>query len=159
MNQVIARRDWLKQSAISLAVCTGFIPSLFAGENRTGGSFRATSQSNPEEAAVKVCLENYMTGDGHRMEMAFHPSASMKYVDFQSGEFKDVPIADFIARVKANATKTDRKIGIVSLNIEGTAAQAKIHLESGTVIMNDYMNLLKINGEWKIVSKIFSRQQ
>jgi len=43
------------------------------------------------------------------------------------------------------------------MNIEGNAAQAKIKIETGSVIMNDYMNLLKINGEWKIVSKIFSR--
>lgn len=98
-----------------------------------------------------------MSGDGNRMEKAFHPSATMKYVDYQSGEFKDVPIADFIARVKANTNKPERKIGIESLNIEGTAAQAKIKIESGTVIMYDYMNLLKVNGEWKIVSKIFAR--
>jgi protease I len=69
-----------------------------------------------------------------------------------------VPIADYIARVKANTTKQDRKIEIVSLNIEGTAAHAKIKIDTEKVILWDYMNLLKINGEWKIVSKIFSRQ-
>jgi hypothetical protein len=116
------------------------------------------AQTNPEETAVRACLDNYMSGDGDRLEKAFHPSASMKYVDYQSGEFKDVPIADFIARVKSNTTKADRKIGIVSLNMEGNAAQAKIKIETAQVIMYDYMNLLKINGEWKIVSKIFSRQ-
>ena len=101
-----------------------------------------------------------MSGQGDRMEKAFHPSASMKYIDYQSKEFKDVPIADFIARVKANtsATPVQRTIEIVSLNIEGSAAQAKIKIETAKVIMYDYMNLLKINGEWKIVSKIFSRQ-
>ena len=100
-----------------------------------------------------------MSGVGDRVEKSFHPSATMKYVDYQSGEFKDVPIAEFISRVKGNpnAGKSDRKIEIVSMNIEGNAAQAKIRIESGNVVMNDYMNLLKINGEWKIVSKIFSR--
>ena len=110
-----------------------------------------------DEEAVKACLENYMSGDGDRMEKAFHPSATMKYIDAQSNEFKDVPIADFIARVKANTTKQDRKIGIVALNIEGNAANGKIKIETDKVIMYDYMNMLKINGEWKIVSKIFSR--
>lgn len=116
------------------------------------------AQATTEEAGVKACLENYMSGDGNRMEKAFHPSATMKYIDYQSNEFKDVPIADFIARVKSNTTKADRKIEIVSLNIEGNAAQAKIKIETDQVFMYDYMNLLKINGEWKIVSKIFSRQ-
>lgn len=111
-----------------------------------------------EEAAVRACLDNYMSGQGDRMEKAFHPSATMKYVDFKTNEFKDVPIAEFIARVKANTNRPERKIEIVSLNVEGTAAQAKIRIETATVIMNDYMNLLKINGEWKIVSKIFAAQ-
>lgn len=111
-----------------------------------------------EEPAVRECLQNYMSGQGDRVEKAFHPSATMKYVDYQSKEFKDVPIADYIARVKGNTgPRADRKIEVVSLNVEGTAAQAKIKIETDKVIMYDYMNLLKINGEWKIVSKIFSR--
>jgi hypothetical protein len=109
----------------------------------------------PDEAGVKACLENYMSGDGNRMEKAFHPSATMKYIN----EFVDVPIADFIARAKANTSgPAKRTIEIVSMNIEGTAASAKIKIEMEKVILYDYMNLLKINGEWKIVSKIFSRQ-
>jgi hypothetical protein len=115
------------------------------------------AQSKTDEAAVRECLENYMSADGPRVEKAFHLSAFMKYIDVANGEFKDVPIAEYIARVKANTNKPDRKIGIESMNIEGNAAQAKIKIESATSILYDYMNLLKINGEWKIVSKIFSR--
>ena len=111
-----------------------------------------------DEAAVKACLENYMSGEGDRVEKAFHSSATMKYIDAQSGEFKDVPIADYITRVKANTSKSDRKIEIVALNIEGNAANGKIRIETDKVILYDYMNMLKVNGEWKIVSKIFSRQ-
>lgn len=114
---------------------------------------------NNDEAGVRECLQNYMSGQGDRVEKAFHPSATMKYIDVQSKEFKDVPIADYIARVKGNTgPRADRKIGIESLNVAGTAAQAKIKIETDKVIMYDYMNLLKINGEWKIVSKIFSRE-
>ena len=80
-------------------------------------SFSVFAQT--DEAAVKACLENYMSGDGNRMEKAFHTTATMKYIDAQSGEFKDVPIADFIARVKANPGTAQRKIEIVSMNIEG----------------------------------------
>jgi protease I len=129
---------------ILLILCCGIVLSL-------------TAKAQTDEASVRACLENYMSGDGDRMEKAFHSSATMKYIDAQTGEFKDVPIADFIARVKANTTKSERKIEIVSLNIEGTAAQAKIKIEMEKLILYDYMNLLKINGEWKIVSKIFGR--
>lgn len=119
-------------------------------------SFNAYTQN--DEAGVRACLENYMSGEGDRVEKAFHPSATMKYIDVQTGEFKDVPIADYIARVKSNTSKTDRKIEIVALNIEGNAANGKIRIETDKVILYDYMNLLKVNGEWKIVSKIFSRE-
>ena len=118
---------------------------------------KGMAQTN-EDAGVKACLENYMSGEGDRVEKAFHTSATMKYIDAQSGEFKDVPIADYIARVKASTNKADRKIEIASMNVEGNAAQAKIKIELEKVILYDYMNLLKINGEWKIVSKIFTRQ-
>ena len=121
-------------------------------------SVTSIAQNNTvEEAAVRACLENYMSGDGNRMEKAFHPSATMKYIDAKTNEFKDVPIADFIARVKANTNKPERKIEIMALNVEGNAANGKIRIESGDVILYDYMNMLKIDGEWKIVSKIFSR--
>jgi len=121
------------------------------------------SFAQPDEAGAKACLENYMSGDAARVEKAFHPTATMKYVDYKTGEFKDVPIADYIARVKANSsnnngTRPSRKIEVVSMNVEGTAAQAKIKIETDQVVMYDYMNLLKVNGEWKIVSKIFNRQ-
>jgi pyocin large subunit-like protein len=119
-------------------------------------SVSAMSQS--DEAGARACLDNYMSGEADRVEKAFHPSASMKYIDIQTGEFKDVPIADYIARVRANTTKSERKIEVVALNVEGNAANGKIKIETDKVIMYDYMNMLKVNGEWKIVSKIFSRK-
>ena len=123
-----------------------------------GLSLSLSAQQENDEAGARACLENYMSGQGDKVEKAFHTSATMKYIDAQSGEFKDIPIAEYIARVKATTTKTERKIDIISLNVEGNAANGKIKIEMEKVILYDYMNLLKINGEWKIVSKIFSRK-
>lgn len=121
-------------------------------------TFSLTIMGQTGDAGARACLENYMSGEADRVEKAFHPSASMKYLDAQTNEFKDVPIAEYIARVRANTNKSQRKIEIVSLNVEGNAANGKIRIETDKVIMYDYMNMLLINGEWKIVSKIFSRQ-
>lgn len=117
----------------------------------------AAGQSATEETQVKACLENYMSGEGNRMEQAFHTSAFMKYIDPKTGTFKDVPIAEFIARIKSTPPAGGRKIELLSFDISGTAAQAKIRLENDKAIFLDYLNLLKIDGSWKIVSKIFSR--
>jgi len=118
------------------------------------------AQAQNDEAGVRVCLENYMSGVPDRVEKAFHPSATMKFIDYKTGEFKDVPITEYLQRVKTNYTGAapKRTIEIVSVNAEGTAAQAKIRIETNEVFMYDYMNLLKLDGEWKIVSKIFHRQ-
>ncbi len=136
----------MKKTTLLLAIVFATITSL--------SSF---AQTLTDDAAVRACLQDYMSGDGNRMEKAFHTSATMKYIDVKTGEFKDVPIAEFIARVKANTTKQERKIEIVSVNIEGTAAAGKIRIETDKTVLYDYMNMLKINNEWKIVSKIFSR--
>lgn len=122
-----------------------------------------TSAQTSDEEGVKLALTNYLDGgtygDTVKLNKAFHLSASMKYIDNKTGEFKDVPIRDFLNRAKAGAGKTsDRKTKIVYTNISGTAAQAQVEIDGGTYKFHDYMNLLKINGEWKIVSKIFWRE-
>jgi len=121
-----------------------------------------SAQSKAEKAALEKTLLNYLEGgtdgDTTRLIAAFHPSASMKFVDNKTGEFKDVPIVTYLENAKKNAgKKSDRKTKILSYDIDGTAAQAKVEIDFGTGMFHDYFNLLKINGEWKIVSKIFFR--
>lgn len=116
-----------------------------------------------DEEGVKQALMNYLDGgtygDTVKPNKAFHLSASMKYIDNKTGEYKDVPIRDFLTRAKGNAGKTStRKTKIVYTHISGTAAHAQVEIDGGTYKFHDYMNLLKINGEWKIVSKIFWRE-
>ena len=48
-----------------------------------------------------------------------------------------------------------RGIGVESVDIAGNAAVAKIILDYPSVKFVDYMSLLKINGEWKIINKSF----
>lgn len=120
------------------------------------------AQSQAEKAALEKTLLNYLEGgtdgDTTRLIAAFHPSASMKFVDNKTGEFRDVPIATYLDNARKSAgKKSDRKTKILSYDIDGTAAQAKVEIDFGTGMFHDYFNLLKINGEWKIVSKIFYR--
>ena len=112
---------------------------------------------------VKETVQNYLDGgtygDTAKMAKVFHPTAFMKFVDVKTGEFRDVPIAKYLEGGKANAgKKADRSTKIVSVDITGTAAQAKIELDYPNTKLTDYFNLLKINGEWKVVSKIFARE-
>lgn len=123
-----------------------------------GGNLHA---QGTEEAAVRATLENYMSAQQDRVRKAFELTAHMQLVDPESGELKKVPITEYIARlapvVKEEPGKSWKR-EIQSIDISGNAAQAKIRIDAGTMMIYDYMSLLKINGEWKIVSKVFSRE-
>lgn len=119
-------------------------------------------KTKSDKDAVKATLMNYFeggnNGESERVVAAFHPDATMQYIDLKTGEHKIVPIADFLARVKQNdGKKIERTCKIVNMDISETAAHAKLEIDGGSYVFHDYMNLLKINGEWKIVNKIFHR--
>ena len=56
---------------------------------------------------------------------------------------------------KPAADESKRKRAIEAIDVVGNAAVARIILDYPTVKFIDYMTLLKINGEWKIVNKSF----
>lgn len=56
------------------------------------------------------------------------------------------------------ADEAQRRRWIASAEVYGNAAVARIVLDYPTVTYIDLFTLLKINGEWKIVTKTFSSQ-
>lgn len=121
--------------------------------------FEAQDKDLALEATLMDYLDGGTNGDTTRLIRAFHPSASMKYIDNATGQFRDVPIGDYLNRAKAGAgKKTERTTRIVQYEKTGTAAQARVESDYPTFRFIDYFNLLQINGRWQIVSKIFYRQ-
>lgn len=130
---------------------------LFSATLATALVGQAHAQTNNEETAVRACLALYLSLDADQMEKAFHPSGTVKHIDNKTGEYKDETVAAFLTRVRAITNKPERKFEIVSLNIDGTAAQTRIRIEQKDLIFTDFLNLLKIDGTWRIVSKVFRR--
>lgn len=112
-----------------------------------------------EKDAARVPLENYLkghaTGDGEYMKKAFHTEGNLIFI--RDGKFMTRSFADYIAGFtgKPAADEDKRKRWIESVEVTGNAAVGKIILDYPTVKFVDYMTLLKINGEWKIVNKSF----
>jgi hypothetical protein len=113
----------------------------------------------PEKDAVRVPLENYIkghaTGDGEYMRKAFHTEGNLIFI--REGNFMTRSFADYISGFsgKPAADEANRKRSIEAIDVSGNAAVAKIILDYPTTRFVDYMSLLRINGEWKIVTKIF----
>jgi putative lumazine-binding protein len=120
------------------------------------------SAQESENAAVRIPLEYYIkahaTGDPEYARRAFHTEGNMIWI--REGKYTSEPLDSFIKRAftgKPAADEDKRKEGrrIESVDIAGNAAVARIILDYPTVKFVDYMTLLKINGEWKIVNKSF----
>lgn len=131
-----------------------------------GGAFvagtRGATADNADEVGVRRALEAYLqghaTGVGDHFWRAMHTDMRMSFV--RDGKLVHRTAAEYIggAPGKPAADEATRKRRIVSIDITGTAAMAKIELDYPDALLTDYMALLKVDGEWKIVDKIFDRQ-
>ena len=112
-----------------------------------------------DKEAVRIPLENYIkghaTGDGEYMKKAFHTEGNLIFV--RDGKVTMRSFAEYIGGFtgKPPADEDKRKRSIESIDVAGNAATGKIILDYPNARIVDFMSLLKVNGEWKIVNKIF----
>jgi hypothetical protein len=117
---------------------------------------------NAEEAGVRKALDAYLqghaTGQPKPFSKAMHPEMRMSFV--RDGKLMHRTAAEYIAGApgKPAADEASRKRRIVSIDITGTAAMAKLELDHPDALLTDYMLLLKVDGEWRIIAKTFDRQ-
>ena len=100
-----------------------------------------------DEAAIRATIQHYFNG-GMEVREAFWPDTRMLHM--RDGELR-VAIEDYISRVEARADEpppADVSKKILSIDRSGDAAVAKLELNGPDWLLNDYMSLLKIVGEW-----------
>ncbi|HEY0080430.1 MAG TPA: nuclear transport factor 2 family protein [Pyrinomonadaceae bacterium] len=120
---------------------------------------QSASAKNAEEAAVRQAIEHYFrghaTGDGEHFKKAFHPESKLFWI--RNGEFAQRTSADYIAGAsgKPAPDEAQRKRRIESIDITGNAAMVKVVLDYPSMRFTDYMSMLKIGSEWKIVNKTY----
>lgn len=119
----------------------------------------ASLAASAEEAAARVPLENYLkghaTGDGAHFKQAFHPEAKLFW--YRDGKLMTRTSAEYIAGAsgKPAADEAQRKRWIESVKVTGNAGFGVVVLDYPQTRFVDYMSLLKVDGEWKIVNKTF----
>jgi len=118
-----------------------------------------TAQPAADSAAVRVPLEAYLrghaTGDSAAFRRAFWKEARLWYV--ANGQLATRTADEYIggASGRPAADESRRKRRIVSVEIAGNAAIATIELDYPAVRFVDYMTLLKVGDEWRIINKSF----
>lgn len=127
-------------------------------------SVTGLSARNPDETAIRQTIQYYFdggrAGDSVTLRKAFHPDARMLFI--RDSSFTVIPIGEYITRVGQNPSKPgavdSTKRRIADIDIAGDAAVAKLELERPDMLVTDYMSLLRVDGRWLVVNKIFSRR-
>jgi hypothetical protein len=121
----------------------------------------AQAQPDPKTIVEIETVCNYYllggtNGDSLMFSKAFYPGGQMNYM--RNDTLVTVSLKDFMARARNNGQKTNRETKIESIQVFGNAATAKLTIEYPTFYFHDIMGLLKTKEGWKIVSKIFYRE-
>jgi hypothetical protein len=122
----------------------------------------AQKAEKADEAGVRACIEKYFlghaTGVGDHFRSAFHMDAKLFFI--RDGQVTQWTLEEYAGRASGKPAPDEekRKRRIESIDITGNAAFAKVVLEYPAVTFTDYLSLLKIGDEWKIVNKTFYAQ-
>ena len=120
------------------------------------------AQSSADEQAVRTVINQYFRGhataDPNEMRKAFHPTAHVE--GNRDGKFVSWTAEEYAKGFagKPAPDEATRKRTIDRVEISGDAAMASATLVHGATTFTDYFVLLKINNEWKIANKVYSRR-
>jgi hypothetical protein len=105
-------------------------------------------------ALMQTYIEAARSGSSDHMRPIFHDLATIcGYVgpDLFAG-----PIGMFYEWHDENGAAPDIRSGELNIDIEGTAATARIEIDNWTGHrFTDFFTLVKIDGQWQIMSKVF----
>ena len=124
-------------------------------------SLSSNAQTDPAtlreiETVCNYYLVGGTNGDSIMFSKAFAPDGQMRYM--RNDTLMNVSLKDFMARTRNTGIKQNRTTKIESIQVFGLAATAKLTVEYPTFYFHDIMGLLKTKEGWKIVSKIFYRE-
>jgi hypothetical protein len=132
-----------------LFLYTVFLHILFLAS-----SMNARVEGNDKNEILKI-VKAYISVTDHKdstaLAKSFHPDAKLLSVN-SLGNLKSMTLEEWWSRISRIPNPVIRKSTIRILDISGVAAVVKVEFTTSS----DYISLLKINNEWKIVNKILS---
>ncbi len=108
---------------------------------------------------IQNYFEGYQKAEVELIKKAFHPETRLLSVD--EGKMDVTEMADWIKNLEDRKARGDIRKGSLKLIFSDTkeyAASVKLQMTFPTMEFTDYLSLLKINGTWIIVGKIYHYQ-
>ena len=118
-----------------------------------------------EITAIVALTDRYYnalyTCDGDVVKDVFDPSAHVR--GYYEGELINQNIPQYLKLLAALSSPEmiDEQVNaqIVSISLEGNTAVVKVTYYFESLDYTDFLSLLKINGQWQIVQKLFHHEQ
>lgn len=119
------------------------------------------SELNSIRQVVDLYIDGVRNGNLDSLRQAFHPQSSM--FGYKDADLFITPIEglyDYVANTtppaQANGARGECGCTIASISVNGQAASVEIAMDGYQEHdFGDYFQMLKINGRWWIVSKLF----
>ena len=110
------------------------------------------------EKVIQLYVDSMDESSPDKVKQAFHVNA--KVVGYLHGDFMEMSVDDFAGFVKSQHPSPKEKgenvvFEILSCQIEGETASAKVRDKYLGITFLDTLSLIKIDGEWKLYNKLF----
>lgn len=111
------------------------------------------------EKAIQIYLDGLYEGDAALLESVFHPTSAL--LREQGGTVSRVPVQDWLTAVRGRPSPKARGIkrddDIQQVDFAGpTTAMVKVKVSIPPRNPTDYLSLLKADGKWQIVQKVYA---
>jgi hypothetical protein len=116
----------------------------------------STKSFDDIRASVRTYVEGMTFGDEQALRRAFH--AQCKIIGHYEGALEWLSLDDFIDSIRTGGTPTTQlhpSWTIAAMDVTGDAASVKVNDEFMGMTFTDYLSLLKVNGAWVIVNKLY----
>ncbi|WP_338868641.1 2-hydroxymuconate tautomerase family protein [Myxococcus stipitatus] len=119
-----------------------------------------------EMPALLACVATYLDGlyfaDTERLARVFHPRA--RYFSTAEGSLKELDMPTYFevvrGRVPAAASQQPRYDRLINVDLAGPhTAMVKLECALAPRHFTDYLSLVKDQGQWRIISKVFEVRQ
>lgn len=118
------------------------------------GSVKAQTDEQLINNTLSDFLEGGTNGEVERFKGAFLRDAVQKAVG--NNGVTGMTVESLASKIKPNQ-KMERTTRVLSVSYANNAATAITETAYATNKIIDFLNLLKVGGEWKIVSRVYSR--
>ena len=148
-----------RQTAHALTARSPFAQSILTLLAAALFAVSAPAIADDDIDAVRATIFDYFDGlnerDEERLRRAFDPSAHLKSVT-EDGTIRVEPIADAIGRWMAADAKSRNGVVLAIDVVDNEVARVVFDFDGE---YTDFLTLLKLGGDWKIIDKVFVRNQ